>query len=322
MRKIIGLGIGMVLFALVISACTTPPFETGSKLICPKDYVPGSSVCKAKQTAGETVDATKEQEMDPVRLEVGQIGIYLLNPEKYAIYEGVGYHPTPTGYVRVYSKTQMSVVSDIDPQACGGAYNDSNCIKSLENVTLKGYQKFGASYVMDISFDFSTQENLRLMYEVGGPNPLMAKFNDRSRDTLRDSGDIDPEKYISGEIKKPDVATNWLNKLKTSKYMMSWQYFKLFTFDDLAVRYFEPEKSASGDSTSSSQVLEDQAFNDYLKKKDLFCKQYAAGSSLSAECDRTFVCSQTEKTCNFGAAIIPIDQLPTVTAEPDSIEKP
>lgn len=307
MRKLYWLLALVVLAGLILSACGPVPFEVGSKLICSKNYDPAISKCTLKKTADEAVDLSVYQEFDAVNLGVDQVGVYRADSETYALYQGVGYHPTPSNYVRVYSKTQMSVVSDIDPNACGGTYNDFNCVKALSNVTLMGFQKFGASYALDLTFDFSSQENLRNLYEVGGPTQLMLKFNDRSRDALRDSTDIDPQKYISGEIKRPDVAKIWLNKLKTSDYMTSWQYFKLFKFNDLTVRYLEPETVGTGDSGSSSQVLEDQAFTDFLAKKDLFCTQYAPGSSLRAECDRTFVCSQDNKTCYFGSAIIPID---------------
>lgn len=316
MRKLYELFVFVVLAALILSACGAPAFEVGSKLICPKNYDPATSKCTVKQSFGDTYDSNTQQELDAVRLDADQVGVYKENSETYGLYQSVGYHPTPKDYVRVYTSTQISIVSDIDPGACGGAYNDYNCVKALDNVTLQGFQKFGASYVLDVTLNFGTQENLKNLYEVGGPAQLMLKFNDRSRDTLRDSADIDPAKYINGELKKPDVAKIWLNKLKTSEYMTSWQHFKLFTFKDLAVRYFEPEKTGSGNSGTTSQVLEDQAFTDFLTKKDLFCAQYPLGSSLRAECDRTFVCSQNANLCYFGSAIIPVDQItPTPRTE-------
>ncbi|HCQ30990.1 TPA: hypothetical protein DIU27_01210 [Candidatus Collierbacteria bacterium] len=309
MRKPFGLFVLLIVLSLSLGACGPKPFEIGSLLVCPKNYDPATSVCTEKKSANEKVDS-EHQELPAAKLGVDEVGVYRVNTEMYGIYERVGYHPTPSDYVRVYSRQQIHVVSDIDPNACGGSYNDFNCVKALSNVTLKGYQKFGASYALDVSMDFSSQQNLRLLYEVGGAAQLMVKFNDRSRDTLRDSTDIDPQKYISGEIKKPDVARIWLSKLESSDYMTSWQYFRLFKFEDLAVRYFEPEKN---DSASSSQVLEDQEFQDFLRRRDLFCAQYEPGTSLRAECDRTFVCSQTDNVCYFGGAIIPIDQLPTAT---------
>ena len=313
MRKLkVWFGLTSILLIL-LGACAPAAFEKGSTLICPKDYDPASSKCTVRLSAEETYDALTSQELPAVRLGVDEVGVYRVNAEEYGIYEGVGYHPTPSDYVRVYTRQQIHIVSDIDPNACGGTYNDFNCVKALSNVTLKGYQKFGASYALDVALDFSSQENLRLLYEVGGAAQLMVKFNDRSRDTLRDSTDIDPQKYISGEMKRPDVAAIWLEKLEKSKYMTDWQYFRLFKFEDLAVRYFEPEKSDSGDSGSSSQVLEDQEFQDFLHRRDLFCAQYEIGTSLRAECERTFVCSESNQVCYFGGAIIPIDQLPTAT---------
>lgn len=315
MRKLYWFLALVVLAGLVLSACgAAAPFEIGSVLVCPKNYDPGTSVCTEKQSAEQVVDLSLNQELPAAYIGVGEVGVYRNTSETYAMYTDVGYNPTPSTYVRIYPETQQSVISDIDPVACGGTYNDVNCVKALGNVTLMGFQKFGSSYILDYSYNFDTK-NLKALYEVGGRDQLMKLFNDRSRDTFRDSKDIDPAKYISGEIGRPDVAENWLGKLKTSEYMTSWQYFNLFTFKDLSVRYFEPESTGAGGSESSSQVLEDQAFTDFLTKKDLFCAQYTPGSSLRAECDRTFVCSQDNKTCYFGSAIIPID---LITATPTS----
>lgn len=309
MRKLYWI-LGLVVIAsLFLGACgAATPFEVGSVLVCPRNYDPGTSACTVKQTAEETVDLSLKQEMPAAYIGVGEVGVYRDTSETYAMYTNVGYNPTPAAYVRIYPKTQQSVISDIEPTACGGTYNDVNCVKELGNVTLMGFQKFGSSYVLDYSYNFDTK-NLKAFYEVGGRDQLMKLFNDRSRDTFRDSKDIDPAKYISGEIGMPDVAENWLNKLKTSEYMTTWQYFSLFNFKDLSVRYFEPESVGTGDSGSSSQVLEDQAFTDFLTKKDLFCAQYTPGSSLRAECDRTFVCSQDNRTCYFGGAIIPSENI-------------
>lgn len=306
----------LLLSVLVLSACgPAPVYEVGSELVCPKNYDPATSVCTVKKTAEEVVDLNESQVLKAVRLGVDEVGVYRRDGETYGVYERVGFHPTPEGYVRIYPKNQQMVVSDIDPAACGG-YNETTCVNALSNVTLMGFQKFDSSYNLKLTINFGSQENLKSLYEVTSFRQLMVEFNNHSRDAFRDSKDIDPRKYISGEIDKPWVAKNWKEKLSSSPYMTDWQYNKLITVTELSVRYFEPAKSGEGEQVQSSQVLEDQEYADFLAKKELFCAQYTPGTHLRAECDRTFVCSQGNVTCYFGSSIIPGEQLtPTAVNE-------
>ncbi len=306
------LWIFLIVFVLSVAACAPATIEKGSVLICPKYYEPGISVCREK-TDASVVAGQDEQEYRAAFLQADEIGVYKSDAESYAVYQGMGFHPTPADYVRIYKRGTQKLMSDM---SCNPE-DETKCIGVLGNVSLKDQAKFSASYGIEYSINFATQEDLRELYEVGGFLPLMTEFNDYSRDTFRNSRDLDPKAWLDGTLTYDGVAANWLAKLQGDPHMTNWKYFNLFKFETVMVRYFEPD-AAKQEEVSSGQASEDMEFDRFISRRDKFCSAYPAGSSYRLECERTFVCSEKDGACYFGGSVIPIEDLPTAT--PPAIE--
>lgn len=312
MKRFLSFCLFFVFLAMLSTACAVPLIEEGSKLICPKYYIPGISVCRAKTDASILPDEN-ELEYSAVFLQADEIGVYKDGSESYATYQGVGFHPTPADFVRVYKYGTQKMISDT---SCT-TEDETKCIGVLGNVTLKGQAKFSASYGIEYSMNYSTKEDLLELYEVGGLLPLMTEFNDYSRDTFRGSRDLDPKAWLDGTLTYDGVAVNWLEKLKKDPHMTGWKYHNLFSFKAVTVRYFEPD-AAKQEEVSSGQAQDDMNLDRFIVRRDKFCSAYLAGSSYRLECERTFVCSEKDGACYFGGSVIPIEDLPTAT--PPAIE--
>lgn len=314
----------VLLLSITLSSCgpaTPAPIEPGSIIICPKHYEPGVSKCRVKVSVTDVsatpqVNSLTEQEYPALLLRSDQAAVYKSSSETYDAYRGAGYHPIPDVYAYTYPDVAIKIMADIDPNACGGAHNESTCLSPKKNIVLKGQVKFESSYTWIVSFNLNDRTNYQLFYEAGGLQPLLKEFNERTRDIMRESGDLDPQGWLNQTLSYEAVAKYWRNKIENSEQMKSWPYFKLIKIVDLSVRYFEPMKMEAGSDVQSEEIKADQEFNNKLIRRDLYCAQYASGSYLRAECERTFECSETDKVCYFGGAIIPFEQITPTPAVP------
>lgn len=299
------------LMAVLLAACGTPePYklEENSKLFCPVRYQPGVSECQVKVMSNDPLPAGYE-ELDGVFLNYDQVGVVKTSGEEtYAKLEGMKFHPYPSKAVKIYSKNTMTIVASADnnEQKCGASWKVT-CNDGLNNITLKGQAKFSSSFNLPFAFDFEREGNLRLFYEAGSYEELMKKANEKIRDTIKDSGDIDPASWLDGSLNYIKVGQIWDEKLKTKGYAFAeWPESALFVLGKFDVRYFEPIK-AEGEVGAGSQAF---AVNNeelqYIVNRDNACKDYRRGTSYRLECERSYDCAHGKNSCSFGS-IIPVE---------------
>jgi len=256
-----------------------------------------------KKSADEVLaDTNIEQEFAAVYLGIDEVAVYMKSGEvtTYDIFREPGYHPVPASYAKVYSTKIMYVVSNVDPTAECGGNNGINCLNSLSNVVLKGPKIFESSYEYSYSLNFNDPSNYKDYYEATTPkgdtgfNAYMITYNDRVRDVLRASNDIDPTPWLSGEKTDSDIEPEWKSKLDNNPKMLP--YKDTVTIHSFAVRYFKPVKVAADDPAQQNQILEDQNFERLIERRDKFCGEFPAGSDLREQCYNTFVCLEVKCT--------------------------
>lgn len=316
----------LVVLSATLAACGPATYIVGSELICPLPYNPAIDLekCTIAQSQSETYDATKYQKLPALLLDDKSVAVYQKNIEIYEIARGTGYHPIPSAYARVYPTTPQAVISNVNPDTCGGE-NGVSCLNALDGVVMKGPTLFDSSYEFFYTISFADRSKYKDMYEAVTPSGLtgfhayMYTYNDTLRDALRELNTVDPAPWMNGEKNKSDIEPIWLDIIATSSKLEEYRTTVIIDQKSFRCRYFDVPKTDE-DQTSKGQA--DTEFQQHINDLKTYCEDFQAGSACYIECMRVYECYASGGSCTFGGSVmacgatVPVELTPTPIVNP------